>query len=55
VSDEEVIPYTVWGVTEKVTLTVHTLLSFHGAPNTAKALYTAETNWVSYIFKDEHG
>jgi hypothetical protein len=53
--EDEVIPYTVWGATEKVSLTVHSVLKFHGISPVAKVLDMVQTNWVNYIFKDEHG
>ncbi|KAH0544406.1 hypothetical protein FGG08_001432 [Glutinoglossum americanum] len=52
---EEVIPYTVWDATLKVSLRAYSLLRFYGPSYVAETLNTAPTNWVNYIFKDEQG
>ena len=43
VDGEEIIPYTVWGNTEKVVLRVPTELQFHGKTTEAKSLKVAIT------------
>ena len=48
---EEVIPYTLWGVPEKVVLRVPTKLLFHGIANDVLPIKTAQTSWVNYVFE----
>ena len=48
---EEVIPYTLWGVPEKVVLRVPTKLLFHGTANDSLPVKTAQTSWVNYVFE----
>ena len=48
---EEVIPYTLWGVPEKVVLRVPTKLLFHGIANDSLPVKTASTSWVNYLFE----
>ena len=52
---DEVIPYTVGGSTEKVSLRVYSRLKFHGTPYAMKSIDTVHTNYTNYLFKDEQG
>ena len=53
--DTEVIPYTVWGRTDRVILRFPTELIYHDIDIHDKPLKTAKTSWVNYHFKDEQG
>ena len=49
------VPYTVWGATNKVTLRIRSVLKFHDVTFDARPTHTIESSWVNYIFPDEPG
>ncbi|KAI9790571.1 MAG: hypothetical protein M1835_000903, partial [Candelina submexicana] len=51
--DEDVIPYTLWGKTERVIIRLESLLRFHDTTFGSKPLETAKTSWVNYYFEDD--
>lgn len=53
--DDVVIPYTLWGATEKVVIRLESFLRFHDTKFGRKPLETAKTRWVTYTFQDERG
>lgn len=53
--DEDVIPYTLWGKTERVVIKQDSLLRFHDTTFGSKPLETAKTRWVTYSFENDHG
>ena len=52
---EEVIPYTVWGMTKKVVLRVPAELKFHDTTVDAKPISVAKTTWINFNFESERG
>ncbi|KAI9818418.1 MAG: hypothetical protein M1827_000477 [Pycnora praestabilis] len=48
----EIIPYTVWGSKEKVSIRTESQLRFHDTTYDAKLLDTAKTTWINYVFED---
>ncbi|KAI9729948.1 MAG: hypothetical protein M1834_006145 [Cirrosporium novae-zelandiae] len=52
--NQEIIPYTVWGNTEKVSIRVPTNLTFHDTVIDAKPLHIHSTSWVNYVFHNQH-
>ena len=52
---ELVVPYTVWGVTNKVTIRVKSVLKFHDVTYGAQPSSVTESSWVNYIFENDDG
>ena len=52
---QEIIPYTVWGNNEKISIRVPTELRFHDLNYDSKPIAVAQTSWVNYCFEDERG
>ncbi|KAI9762661.1 MAG: hypothetical protein M4579_000279 [Chaenotheca gracillima] len=50
---QQVIPYTVWGASEKISIRIDSMLKFHDVSFDASSLDTVKTSWVNYVFRDE--
>ena len=51
----EIIPYTSFFTTKKVSITLRTKVIHHDVVPGSTPLKTADTNWVNYHFEDEEG
>ncbi|KAI9823816.1 MAG: hypothetical protein M1826_007637 [Phylliscum demangeonii] len=52
-SGECVVPYTVWGAMNKVTIRVKSTLKFHDLVYGSQPMRVAESSWVNYVFEAE--
>lgn len=52
---QTIIPYTVWGGTNKVAIRVKSFLEFHNTVYGAPPIKTADSSWVNYILENEAG
>ena len=53
--EKPTIPYTAWGDTEKVSLRIASLLTFHDLSTMSAPAESVQTSWINYVFESEAG